>query len=120
MVDGEYHHAVNINVALGRRPDFPYRQGHFNYAAKFMLRRHEDGRVIRMPDNNDIDKLKQRFPDSEVLLHVTPGMRLSDMRDQDSYSYEIAVIFMGADTVEELEQNYQTALSMLPVEFEVT
>lgn len=118
MVDGEYHHAVNIDVALGREPDFPHGEGRYEYAAKFMVRRHEDALVSRVPEHDDIDKVKARFPDTEVLLHVEPDMRLSELRDQDSYSYEIAVIFMGADTAEELEQNYQTALAMLPFEFE--
>lgn len=118
MVDGDYHHAVNIDVALGRKPDFPYREGPFNYAAKFMLRRHADMRVTRVPDNQDISAFKQRFPEAEVLLHITPGMDLADLRDQDSYSFETAAVFMGGNTVDELERNYQIALGMLPFEFE--
>ncbi len=120
MVDGEYHHAVNIDVALGRRPDFPQGEGRYRYAAKFMVRRHEDALVTRVPGRGEIEKVRQRFPDAEVLLHVQAGMRLSGLRNQDSYSYEIAVIFMGADTAEALERNYQTALAMLPFEFETT
>jgi hypothetical protein len=41
-------------------------------------------------------------------------MRLSELRDQDSYSYEIATLFMGADSHEKLLANYREAITMLP------
>jgi hypothetical protein len=114
MVDGEYHHDVLIDVALGNKPDFPHRQGRFKTAAKFMVRRHRDGRVKAVPGQADIEALKQRFPETQVVIQIKAGMRLSDMRDQDSYSYEIADLFLGADSQDELLEKYQTALSMLP------
>lgn len=114
LVDGEYHHKVLIDLALGRRPDFPYRQGTAKVAAKFMLRSFQDGRVLAIPSEEDIRQVKQKFAGTEVYLHIHPGMRLSELFDQDSYSYEIAVLFMGADSHEQLSANYQTALAMLP------
>jgi biotin carboxylase len=114
MVDGEYHHAVMIALALGEAPDFPHREGYYKMAAKFMLRRYRDGTVTRVPSAQDINRVKERFPDTEVLLHVKPGQRLSHLPDQDSYSYEIAVIFMGGDSEQQLEENYHAALEMLP------
>lgn len=114
MVDGEYHHAVMIDVALGNEPDFPHREGHYKIAAKFMLRHYRDGMVKSIPSDDDINNVKERFPDAEVLLHVQPGVRLSDLPDQDSYSYEIAVLFMGGDNEQQLNDNYNTALKMLP------
>jgi len=96
MVDGEYHHAVMIDLALGKKPDFPKRQGPFQVAAKFMHRRYEDGSVRKVPDQEDIDRVKHIFPETEVLVSIEAGMRLSDLRDQDSYSYDIADLFMGA------------------------
>ena len=38
MVDGEYHHQVMIDVALGEAPRFPHREGAHALAAKFMWR----------------------------------------------------------------------------------
>nr|WP_153305913.1 ATP-grasp domain-containing protein [Desulfogranum mediterraneum] len=118
MVDGEYHHQVMIDLALGREPSFPHRQGEFALAAKFMLRRHRDGRVVRVPDRAQIEELKQTFPGSELLLNVCPGIRLSELLDQDSYSYELADLFIGAAGPRQLEQRYQAALSLLPFEIE--
>ena len=118
MVDGEYHHAVNIDIALGRAPDFPYRKGKYKTAAKFMLRRYHDGRVHKVPSIEDIEKVKQRFPDTSIHLHIKPGMNLDDLPDQDSYSYEIAVLFMGAANQRQLLENYSTALDLLPFEIQ--
>jgi biotin carboxylase len=118
MVDGEYHHAVNIDIALGRAPDFPYRKGKYKTAAKFMLRRYHDGRVNKVPSIEDIEKVKQRFPDTSIHLHIKPGMNLDDLPDQDSYSYEIAVLFMGAANQRQLLENYSTALDLLPFEIQ--
>jgi biotin carboxylase len=118
LVDGEYHHAVMIEVALGQQPDFPFREGRFRTAAKFMLRCYCDGTIHAVPDTEDIERVKQRFPGAEVLLHVEPGMRLSSLPDQDSYSYEIAVIFLGADNQKELLENYRTVRDMLPFKIE--
>jgi hypothetical protein len=114
MVDGEYHHDVLIDVALGKRPDFPYRQGKFRTAAKFMVRCHRDGRVMAVPNQAEVDTLRERFPETQIVIYLKAGMRLSDLRDQDSYSYEIADLFLGADSQEELLQKYRTALAMLP------
>lgn len=113
MVDGEYHHEVMIDVALGNEPDFPIRQGRYSIAAKFMLRCHQDGRVIAVPGEEEIGSLKERFEGSEVIINVNPGTRLSELRDQDSYSYEIADLFLGAHSSSELMEKYREALSIL-------
>ncbi|MFP3873104.1 MAG: acetyl-CoA carboxylase biotin carboxylase subunit family protein [Thiohalophilus sp.] len=113
MVDGEYHHAVMVDVALGHQPDFPYREGKHKIAAKFMLRRFHDGYTGNVPTTPEIEKLKRHFPDLEIQVHVQPGMWLHDLPDQDSYSYEIATLFMGADNQKQLLANYQSALNML-------
>lgn len=114
LVDGEYNHAVMIDVALGRQPDFPAGKGRYPFAAKFMLRHYQDGLVNRVPGAEEIAAIKQRFPDTEIQLHIQTGMRLSALRDQDSYSYEIAVVFMGAESESQLLANYEELLTMLP------
>ncbi|MCB2174054.1 D-alanine--D-alanine ligase [bacterium] len=118
LVDGEYHHDVLIDVALGRQPHFPYRQGEYGVAAKFMLRRFQDGIVRRIPSPDAIERLKRTFPGCEVTIKIRSGMRLSDLRDQDSYSFEIAELFLGANTGEELLARYRQAVAMLPFAIE--
>lgn len=113
MVDGEYHHAVMIDLALGNQPDFPHRQGQYKVAAKFMLRRYRDGLVTKVPTQVQIDNVCQGFSYVSILLHIKPGMRLSELRNQDSYSYEIAVFYIGADNQQELLQKYHSIQEML-------
>lgn len=118
MVDGEYHLAIAIELALGKMPNFPVREGKFNVAAKFMLRCFRDGTVHRIPQKIDMEIVRRHFPGTEISIKVKPGMQLSDLRDQDSYSYELAEIFMGANSHEQLMKNYRAALSMLPFDIE--
>lgn len=118
MVDGEYHHDVMINVALNREPSFSHRLGRYATAAKFMVRRFNNGRVLAVPDKRDIDRVCECFPESQIVIHVHENMYLSELKDQDSYSFGIADIFMGANTHQELIENYRNALSMLPFTIE--
>jgi hypothetical protein len=40
------------------------------------------------------------------------------LRDKDSYSFEIAVLFLGAENEQALEEKYQACLAMLPLELQ--
>jgi biotin carboxylase len=115
-VDGASHHQVMLDLALGKRPEFPHRQGRYRYAAKFMWRIYEDAQVKRVPTEDELRALCNRFPNTEIELHVDEGMRLSELKDQDSYSYEIAVIFLGGNSQNELLQKYRAVQQALPVE----
>ena len=58
------------------------------------------------------------MPGTEILVDVEQGSRLSDMAYQDSYSYEVAVIFMGGRSHESLLRRYRRLLRELPLRFE--
>jgi hypothetical protein len=117
MVDGCYHHKIMLDLALQRDPDFPYRQGRFACAAKFMLRHYEDARVTRVPSAEEIRRLEYDNPGVKIQIMVREGMLLSSLRDQDSYSYEVAVLFIGANNDAELEASYRRVVQHLPLEF---
>jgi hypothetical protein len=118
MVDGEYHHDVMIDVALGKKPQFPHRKGKFATAAKFMLRKFSQGKVYAIPQPQDIREVQKLFPGTEIIINVDSGMLLSELKDQDSYSFEICDLYMGAGSNDELVENYHKALSMLPFNIE--
>jgi hypothetical protein len=42
-------------------------------------------------------------------------MRLSELRDQDSYSFEVATIFVGANSQAELEAKFHACMDRLPL-----
>ena len=118
MVDGCYHHQVMIDLGLGRAPTMPHRQGAFRCAAKFMVRRYQDARVVRMPTPADIAAVEAEFPGVVVQIEVEEGMLLSQLCYQDSYSYEVATLFIGAADNTELERIYTRVMERLPMEFE--
>jgi biotin carboxylase len=117
LVDGVSHQKVGIELALGRRPDFPHRQGRHRIAAKFMVRVFEDGIVERIPDAEDIARFERRFPGAMMRVLVREGARLAHLPYQDSYSFEIAEIFLGANSQGELLMKYNEALALLPFRF---
>jgi len=117
-VDGEFHHQVMIDVALGETPRMPRREGEFEIAAKFMWRRYGDAIVHHVPSKDERESLCRRIPGLELDLHVEEGMRLSDMRYQDSYSYEVAALFLGGQSEQELERHYEECRAALDLDFE--
>ncbi len=117
MVDGQSHQKVMIEVALGRKPDFSLRQGRFRCAAKFMVRKFEDAAVAVVPNAQEVRRVEEEFPGTRVQVQVQEGMKLSQLRHQDSYSYEYAVIFMGADTPPQLLKKYRSCLETLCFRF---
>lgn len=122
-VEGVPHNEVMIDVALGKRPDYPARRGRFRYAAKFMPRlygNHEQEAVVAAPDAEQIHAIEAQFPGAEIQLHVQEGMRLADLHNRDAYSYELGAIFLGANSRAELTRNFKGLFGELGLEFAKT
>ncbi|SFG80372.1 ATP-grasp domain-containing protein [Neptunomonas qingdaonensis] len=115
-VDGMPNHLVMLALALGKQPVFPHRQGLYRYSAKFMWRTHADAKVTRVPTEQEVQAVTRRIAGTEIQLHVHEGMRLSELNYQDSYSYEIATVFIGGDSEQELLHKYQDVQQALPLE----
>jgi biotin carboxylase len=117
-VDGVSHQQVTIDLALGQRPDMPSREGEFRLAGKFFLRVfHEDATVTRVPTRRELDEIEARVPGTVIAPQVHEGMRLSELTEQDSYSYALAYIWMGAKNQSTMLRNYQRVLKRLRFEF---
>lgn len=106
-VDGVSHQEVAVDLALGRAPEFPQGQGEFPMAAKCFLRVFEDGKVARAPSASEVRELEEAFPGTRIQLQVRQGDRLSALWDQDSYSYCLALIFLGGDNEEDIEARFE-------------
>lgn len=113
LVDGASNQQVPVELVLGRRPEMPVRAGEHRLAAKFMLRVHEDAIVERSPDETDLRALRARFPEARARVLAPAGTRLAHMTFQDSYSFEIAEVFLGADSRAELIARGREAERML-------
>ena len=118
LVDGMSNHEVAIHVALGDTPLFEHGAGRFRHAAKFLHRRFDlaDAIVARIPDAEDLAHLRARQPHTAVKIGLRLGMRLSELKDQDPYSYVLAELDIGADSTHELNVKYREAAERLPFE----
>lgn len=113
MVDGAPNQKVSLHLALGRKPVFPHRQGEFKLAAKFMLRYFQDGLVERVPTEAEIKAIYERYPEARINILATQGTPLRDLDFQDSYSFEVAEIFLGGRSQQELLAKYDDVVDRL-------
>jgi hypothetical protein len=118
MVDGVYHHQVMVELGLGRRPRFVQGRGECALAAKFMVRAYTDARVDRAPTAAEIALVEKEVPCTQIQFAVRKGIRLSELRDQDSYSFEVATVFVGANSEAELEAKFHACMDRLPLRLE--
>lgn len=119
-VDGISNHAVAVQVALGQQPSFDYGAGPYRQAAKIFWRRYdnEDATVTRAPDEADLARFRERQPDTRVEIDVQPGQRLSELLDQDAYSYVLAELHIGGRDRAEIESKFAEARELLPFAFD--
>lgn len=117
MVDGSSNLQAMVDVALGRKPAFPPEGGEYRYAAKIMLREHQDAVVERVPGLDEISAIENDIPGCHIKVEAEQGSSLSDMLHQDSYSFEYAVLFVGGDSVEEIDKKADQTKARLDFRF---
>ena len=121
QVDGVSHQQVTVDLGLGRRPEMPHREGEFAVAANFFHRVFgADATVERCPTPAEIETAAALVPGTRIAVQVREGMRLSDLPEQDAYSFAVAQVWMGADDEETLLANYARVLEALPFRFSET
>ncbi|WP_084399100.1 ATP-grasp domain-containing protein [Henriciella aquimarina] len=117
-VEGVPHKEVMVDVALGRKPEYPLGEGAYRHAAKFMLRHYDrgrDGLVTRAPGSEEVSEIERQFPGCEISPHVSEGMHLQDSHMRDSYSTELADIFVGAQSHHTLMHTYHEIVDALNI-----
>ena len=115
QVDGRPNHQIGVELALGEEPCVLRGQGPFGCAAKFHLREFEDGHVERIPSKAELRQIERDHPGTSIDLMVDQGMRLSELIEQDSYSYDMAHIFTAARDQQELLERYEQIVDALPL-----
>ena len=96
-VDGATNLQVMADLALGRAPELRTGHGESSVAGKFFLRRPEDAQVTRIPTDRELAELEERFAPAAIDLIVHDGERLSDVPEQESYSYLYGYLYLAAD-----------------------
>jgi biotin carboxylase len=103
-VDGTSSYRVLLDIARGRRPSFTRRKGRYPFAASCVLRAFADHHIVRVPDEVELGRITNLYPDDRVELHATPGRKLSDELN-DGHSYRYGIINLGgADLAEVLRK----------------
>ncbi len=117
-VHGTSHHAIMLALALGEKPKTLQTKGTFNKAANFMLRTFESGKIVKAPTQSEINILKKFIPGLEIKLNVKDGIHLKELQNQDSYSFELANIYLGGRDQSELVDKYNQCLDGLSFEID--
>ena len=117
-VDGVSNHQIMLDIALNRDPWFPVRQGKFRVAGKFFLREYQDKLIAAIPTKEDVREISEKIPGMLVDIQGKVGMKLSDIPEQDSYSYATAFIYLGADSQKELLEKYRKCREMLKFKYQ--
>ena len=107
---------AQLALATGQPVPWTPRSGRDGAAASFVLRRFTDAKVVRVPSEQQLAAVKERFPGTIIKVLCTLGERLS-AQDQDVGSFRYGIINMGAPTRAELFAHYQQVEAMLPFEF---
>ncbi|MCA9559805.1 MAG: hypothetical protein KC583_14745 [Myxococcales bacterium] len=118
MVDGASNHEIAIDVALGERPRLHPGQGRHRKAAKAFYRAYAPGVVRRVPTPDELARVEADFPDCRVALRVEPGQNLEALVDQDAYSFELAEIYVAADSRAALLERCRAICGALSFEIE--
>lgn len=119
-VDGIANHEVMVQLGLGQDPaDYPHEAGAYRVAAKCYLRRFEgDAVVTRAPDAAEVAEVERQVPGTTIDIAVAAGQRLSELPEQDSYSYELAHLFVRANSNTEMQEKYRKCVDLLRFEFD--
>ncbi|MFI7387720.1 acetyl-CoA carboxylase biotin carboxylase subunit family protein [Streptomyces sp. NPDC049813] len=118
FVDGVPNHHCMLALSLGEDPALPNRQGPYELAAKWYYRWFTDGVVRRIPSPDEVEKIADSIPGVRIDVVPDEAQRLSEIGQQDSYSYEVAHIFTGGDSEEELREKYDRCVAALRLNFD--
>lgn len=118
LVDGFTNHERMLRLGLGESPVDPGEaDGEFSVAAEWYYRRFEDGTVTRVPTADEIKALEASLPGVRVRVVPSQGQRLSELPAQDSYSFELAKIVIGAADETEMRAKYERCVEVLRFDF---
>ncbi len=121
MIDGIDLYAMQLEMALGRDPGGrevwgPDRDRGL-VSASYVLRRFENASVMRIPREQDLQRLQDRFPEAFVEILVKEGEKLSDeLQDDESYRY--CLVDLCAENWRDLLKRFDEAKKLLPFAFD--
>ncbi|WP_199725956.1 acetyl-CoA carboxylase biotin carboxylase subunit family protein [Nocardiopsis sp. Huas11] len=119
LVDGVPNHERMIRLALGQDPALPAGGGEYAVAGQWFHRRFaEDGVPVRVPTDEEVRALEESLPGVSIEIVPELGRPLTDLTAQDSYSFELAKITIGAQDGVEMRAKFERCVEELNFEFE--
>lgn len=122
-VDGVSNIERVVSLCLGERPrQAPARRDRGEHtmavAAKCFYRAFRDARVLRCPSKAEVEAIERSLEGVKIQIPPRGRTWLSDMPQQDSYSYELALIHIGAGSDEQIDKKYRKVIERLTFELE--
>ncbi len=115
-VNGINTYQILLDIALGKKPTLFHDQKKHNVASSFVLRRFDNGRVLKTPSKSALAKVYQDSPDARIEIHLEKGQTL-DAIIQDGKSFRYGLINLGASTWEGLFAKFKSYEAHLRFEF---
>jgi biotin carboxylase len=112
-VDGESNQAIVVDVARGRTPVVHHRSGVNRVAAKCFVHAFGDAVITSLPSHAHLRQVEAEVPGASITMLVHEGTQLSALLDEDAYSYELADIYLGADSQKELLARRRRCMELL-------
>lgn len=113
-VDGISNYEQLLALISGQRPSIKSNEGEYNMASSCVLRRFHDCTIMRLPTEEELEKVYEAYPQVRIQLYGKEGQRLSDLK-QDGKSYRFGLIHIGGDDVADIEEKFNTIQEMLNI-----
>lgn len=118
MVNGVSHFSLVVDLAVGRKPRPLERRGDWTVAAHFFERAFQPGRVAYVPGKAALERIRGRQKDTRIQIMVEKGDDLAELANQDSYSYELASVYIGGRDRMDLMDRHDQVMTALQFEIE--
>ena len=109
---------IMVLLALGRDPSkLTEAKGDYALAASCVLRKMDDCRVIRVPDQSNFNEVKRRHPDALCINFARQGALLSDV-EQDTDSFRYGWVNVAGGSRGEIDQKRDEIIGLLDYRFD--
>lgn len=115
-VDGVNTYAYLLALATGQKLNVPKRNGKHGMAACFVLRTFEDKKVVKVPTQDQLDRVYEFFLDARIQLYVKEGDTLSDAF-QDGKSFRYGLVHLGGRDRKDLFEKFERCKQLLAFQF---
>ena len=76
-----------------------------------------DATVARVPSRAEIEVAAEQVAGTRISSYVSRDMKLSELPEQDAYSFAVASVWMGAQKPSKLLWNYEQVMKRLDYAF---